>query len=138
MSRLSACLAVALFVVLPAPVSLAAQILADGEFELLFSNGPGTPNFNSAITLSHIVPADLGPTTGRHLILSLRDSSRPDQFCDPDDPSGGLFDGCATVDWPFPGRRGINLLGLTLDSGNQTLHLRMSDELADEPEPDGP
>lgn len=138
MSRSLVRLVLALLFVLQAPTLLSAQILAQGEVDLFFSTGPGSPTFNSAITLPHTAPADLGPTAGRLLVLSLRDASQPDQFCDPADPSGGLFDGCAVVDWPFPGRRGINLVELALDSGDRTYHLRMSDQLEDDPEPDGP
>ena len=138
MPKILARLAFALTLVLGVPCQLTAQVLAQGEVDLFFSTGPGSPNFNSAITQVHTVPVDLGPTAGQRLVLSLRDASRPDQFCDPTDPSGGLFEGCAVVDWPFPGRRGINLVELALASGDRTFHLRMSDELSDDPEPEGP
>lgn len=123
---------------LTVPVATEAQVLASGTFDLAFSGGPGSATFNSALTRMHGMPLDLPPTAGAHLVVSLRDLSRPEQVCDPDDPSGGLFDGCATVDWPFPGRRGTNLLELQSSSGNETLHLRMDDTLSAEPEPDGP
>ncbi len=138
MPKALARLALTLILALCAPSLLMAQVLAEGEVDLFFSTGPGSPHFNSAITRMHTVPADLGPTAGQLLVLSLRDSSRPNQFCDPEDPTGGLFEGCAVVDWPFPGRRGINLVELALNSGDRTFHLRMSDDLADDPEPDGP
>ncbi len=131
-------LAVPWIVALSMPSLLSAQVLASGEVDLLFSDGPGSPTFNSAITRVHTVPMDLGSTSGKLLVLSLRDASRPDQFCDPDDPTGGLFEGCAVVDWPFPGRRGINLVELEMDSGDRTFHLRMSNALSDDPEPEGP
>ena len=138
MSKTLATLALALLLALSTPSQLTAQVLAEGEVDLFFSTGPGSPNFNSPITQMHTVPADIGPTAGRLLVLSLRDSSRPEQFCDPEDPTGGLFEGCAVVDWPFAGRRGINLVELELDEGSRTFHLRMSDEFDDEPEPEGP
>ncbi|MEM7049323.1 MAG: hypothetical protein AAF604_06675 [Acidobacteriota bacterium] len=129
---------IGLALLLAGGLSAQAQVLASGQFPLGFTSGPGSPNFNSAITLAGTVPADLGPTAGGRLVLSLRDVGRPDQFCDPDDPSGGLFDGCATVDWPFPGRRGINLVRLELADGVQDFHLRMDDTFSAIPEPDGP
>ncbi len=118
--------------------SAQVQVLASGTVDLEASSGPGDPNFNSPITRMHVLPVAPMPAAGSRLIVSLRDISQPDQFCDPSDSSGGLFDGCATVDWPFPGRRGINLVEIELTSGAQTLHLRMDDTLADDPEPDGP
>lgn len=121
-----------------APTMASAQLLASGEFALPASSGPGDPNFNFAFTVEPTVPTGLGTTAGKTLAISLRDSSRPDQFCDPDDPFGGLTEGCATIDWPFPGRRGINLMAIDLEGGKQTFHLRMEDMLSDQPEPDGP
>ncbi len=114
-------------------------VLASGTHNLDFSNGPGDANFNSAITRMHTLPLDLGATAGDRLIVSLRDLTQTSQVCPGDeDPSGGLFDGCATVDWPFPGRRGINLVEAQLTTGLETFHLRMGDVLSSQPEPDGP
>lgn len=115
-----------------------AQILASGEFALEASSGSGDPAFNSALTAVHMLPGVLGSTSGMQVAVGLRDASRPDKVCDLTDPYGGLFDDCAAVDWPFPGRRGINLLELETVSGLLTLHLRMTDVLSLDPEPDGP
>ncbi|MCH9647009.1 MAG: hypothetical protein K0U98_02155 [Deltaproteobacteria bacterium] len=143
-SRLFAVLIPGLFLcLLFAPCLIAsgaaqAQVLASGTYDLQFSTGPGSPTFNSALTRMHTLPGDLGATAGARLVVSLIDLSRPDQDCDPDDPSGGIFEGCAVVDWPFPGRRGINLIEAQLTTGFETFHLRMGDVLSDEPEPSGP
>ncbi len=116
-----------------------AQVLASGQVDLPHTTtGPGSPEFNFPVTRMHTVPLGVSAAAGARLVVSLRDVNRPDQFCDPDDPSGGLFDGCATIDWPFPGRRGINLVELELSTGIETFHLRMNDVLSDIPEPDGP
>ncbi|MEM7350833.1 MAG: hypothetical protein AAF657_08505 [Acidobacteriota bacterium] len=115
-----------------------AQELASGEFALEASTGPGDPVFNSPLTAKHVMPMGIGSTSGVQISVGLRDVSRPEKVCDRTDPSGGLFDDCAAVDWPFPGRRGINLLEVETVSGLQTLHLRMTDTLAPDPEPKGP
>lgn len=120
------------------PHTTDAQTLASGTFDLEESSGPGHPAFNSALTANHTLPGDLGSTAGGMIVVALRDSSRPDKVCDLDDDFGDLFSGCAAVDWPFPGRRGINLLEVETTSGMQTLHLRIGDTLSADPEPDGP
>lgn len=118
--------------------STEAQLLASGTFDLEESSGPGDPAFNSALTANHTLPGDLGSTAGEMVVVALRDSSRPDKMCDLDDTFGDLFSGCAAVDWPFPGRRGINLLEVETTTGLETLHLRIGDSLSADPEPDGP
>ena len=117
---------------------VSAQVIAAGQFQLDPSTGPGHPDFNSALTAMHTIPIDLGSTTGSHLSIGLRDISRPDMVCDLDDDFGDLFNGCAAVDWPFMGRRGINQLDFDTDSGTGTLFLRIGDTLSLEPEPLGP
>ncbi|MEM1180820.1 MAG: hypothetical protein AAGM22_20920 [Acidobacteriota bacterium] len=120
------------------PPAVGAQTLASGLFDLPNSTGPGDPGFNSALTANRTLPADLPPTAGAEIHVRLRDVSRPDMVCDLDDTFGDLFSGCAAVDWPFPGRRGINLVEVETDQGLVTLHLRMNDTLSLDPEPDGP
>lgn len=132
-------LLVACCLLLGLPAVAQVQVLASGQVDLPHTTtGPGSPEFNFPVTRMHTLPLGLGSTAGARLVVSLRDISQPDQLCDPNDPSGGLFDGCATIDWPFPGRRGINLVELELSTGIETFHLRMNDELSDTPEPDGP
>ncbi len=138
MSPIRAAWPILISLLLVSPSVAQAQVLASGTFDLQFSLGPGSPSFNSPLTRMHTMPADLEETAGGTLIVSLVDLSQPGQLCDPDDPFGGLLDGCATVDWPFPGRRGINLVEVQLSTGLETFHLRMSDQLAADPEPDGP
>jgi len=135
MSRKSVVVTLCLFCIAAWPGTLTAQVLASGQFDLEASSGPGDPAFNSALTANHAMPMGLGATSGVEISVGLRDVGRPDLVCDPD---GGLFQDCAAVDWPFPGRRGINLVEVETTSGFVTLHLRMTDTLEADPEPDGP
>lgn len=120
------------------PAMLPAQTLASGLFDLPRSTDPGHPDFNSALTANHTLPAGLPTTMGSEIHVRLRDASRPDKVCDLDDDFGDLFNGCAAVDWPFQDRRSINLVEVETDQGLVTLHLRMNDGLSLDPEPDGP
>ena len=114
------------------------QVLASGLFDLPNSTGPGDPDFNSALTANHTMPLGLIAPAGAEIRVALRDVSRPDMVCDLDDDFGDLFNGCAAVDWPFPGRRGINLVEVETVQGLMTLHLRIGDTLSAVPEPEGP
>lgn len=114
------------------------QTLASGTFDLPNSTGPGDPGFNSPLTAQHTLPLGVTAPAGTEIRVGLRDVSRPDKVCDLDDGFGDLFNGCAAVDWPFMGRRGINELEVETTEGFTTLHLRMGDVLSLEPEPDGP
>ena len=115
-----------------------AQTLAEGSFDLPRSTGPGHPDFNSVLTANHFMPMDVEALAGSEIRVGLRDAGRPDKVCDLDDDFGDLFNGCAAVDWPFPGRRGINLLEVETVDGLQTLHLRIGDTMSVDPEPEGP
>ncbi|MEM6796348.1 MAG: hypothetical protein AAF725_20420 [Acidobacteriota bacterium] len=120
------------------PVCAGAQTLASGTFDLPSSTGPGHPDFNSALTAMHAIPLGVSATAGTEIRVSLQDVSRPDMVCDLEDSFGDLFSGCAAVDWPFDGRRGINLVELETAAGLETLHLRLNDTLSADPEPEGP
>ena len=95
------------------------------------------PGFHEALIVSATVP-DLGPRPGSDLVLTLRDSSRPEQACSRQHP----LSGCASVDWSdSPGRPNVpangifdNYLVVVTASGETTLFLREDGRLAGDPE----
>ncbi len=116
--------------------------LATGALELAAASAFGEPGFHETLLAQASVPADIGPTAGRRLVLTLRDASRPSQECSQQHP----LSGCATVDWSDdPSRPNVppdgvfdNRLVLELETGVVTLFLREDGELATEPEPFDP
>jgi len=119
------------------PVTV-TQLLGTGEFSLPVANAFEDPGFHGTQTLRLRLPAGLGPTAGRRLVLGLRDASRPSQRCGSDHP----LSGCATVDWSDapdrphvpPGGVFINSLTLALPTGPRVFFLSQGDRLADAPD----
>lgn len=114
------------------------DVIAAGVLELPAASSFGAPGFHEVLMAQPSVPADIGPTAGRRLVLSLRDVGRPDQECSQQHP----LSGCATVDWSdSPGRPNVppdgvfdNHLALELSTGPLTLFFHEDAELATEPE----
>lgn len=125
-------------VVVTDPFIVAAQYLANGEFNVPAASAVGEPGFHEPFSATHPIPSRLDPTKGKRLIIALRDLSRPQQRCDGDDPRSG----CATVDWsddpsrPKAPRSGgfDNSITLQLASGSRTYYLTASEALADQPD----
>ena len=90
------------------------------------------------VVVNASLPSDLGPTSGRKLVLTLRDSSRPDQTCSRQHP----LSGCVTVDWSdAPGRPNVppggvfdNHLALPAGGAQSLLFLHEDGRLDTEPE----
>ena len=90
------------------------------------------------VVVNASLPSDLGPTSGRRLALTLRDSSRPDQTCSRQHP----LSGCVTVDWSDgPSRPNVppggvfdNHLALPVDGAQSLLFLHEDGRLDTEPE----
>jgi len=98
----------------------------------------GDPGSHEVLIVSHVLRSDLPATSGRLLIVSLRDATRPSQACASDEPE----DGCATVDWSEdpsrprvpPGGVFDNRLDLELVSGSRRLYLSRTLRLNDVPD----
>ena len=123
----------------PAGTATEGLILATGTLDLAAATAFGEPGFHETLLAQASVPPDIGSTTGRRLVLTLRDASRPGQECSRQHP----LSGCATVDWSDePGRPNVtpdgvfdNRLVVELVTGALILFLHEDGELATEPEP---
>lgn len=129
-------------VVVTDPFIIAAQYLANGEFNVPAANALGEPGFHEPFSATQTIPSRIDPTKGKRLIIALRDLSRPQQKCDSDDPRSG----CVTIDWSddpsrakLP-RNGVfdNSLTLQFASGAHTFYLTASGALADQPDKPDP
>lgn len=127
-----------------APSSAAApepsgRVVASGELALPAAGAFGEPGFHDVLTFTAAVPPG---TSGRTLVLRLRDASRPERSCASEHP----LSGCATVDWSDdPGRPKVpasgvfeNTLMVRAGAQSATLHLRANGRLAAAPEPFDP
>ena len=115
-----------------------SALLASGTISLPAASSFDGPGFHEAVTVSATVPAALGPSPGNKLVLTLRDSGRPEQACSQQHP----LSGCATVDWSdSPSRPNVppngvfdNHIVVVTAGGELTLFLREDGRLATEPE----
>jgi len=111
----------------PAPPSPTQLVLASGELALPGAAQEGDPGSHEVLIAGHLVRSDLPATSGKLLILTLRDATRPALACASEDPE----DGCATIDWSDdPDRPRVppdgafeNRLDLELVSGVRRLYL---------------
>ncbi|MFQ5408950.1 MAG: hypothetical protein ACE5FI_11105 [Anaerolineales bacterium] len=116
----------------------APLVLASGEFDLPAANAFGEPGFHAAYSFTHEIAVAAEVLSGKRLVVSLWDASRPDQVCGRDHP----LSGCATVDWSDAEGRpnvppgGVFDNSLTIEDaiGIQTFYLSESDVLADAPD----
>ena len=115
-----------------------ADILATRTFPVPAANSFDEPGFHHSLVISATVPSDIGPTSGRRFVLTLRDSSRPDQTCSRQHP----LSGCVTVDWSDdPSRPNVptdgvfdNHLVLPIDNTQSMFFLHEDGQLTTEPE----
>lgn len=122
----------------PTPAPTAGQPLAAGEFSLAAAGDFGDPGFHAVVTATATLPESRTVTSGRSLVLTLKDAGRTNQTCATEHP----LSGCATVDWsdspdrPHVPPTGvfINTIRLQLSSGPRTLYLRQSGALASSPD----
>ena len=121
-----------------AMVESESLILAEGTWELPAADAFGAAGFHDVLEAAATLPADLGETAGRRLVLALRDVSRPGEVCGSEHP----LSGCATVDWSdFEGRPGVpesgvfeNRVSFGTVAGESTLYLSETGVLAVEPD----
>ena len=114
------------------------RLLLSGGFDLPAASGFGELGFHQVLTVSGILPQQLGPTEGRRLLLMLWDSGRPGLACSRDHP----LSGCATVDWSdAPSRPKVppngvfdNSLTLHLASGEHVFFLSEEGRLNEVPD----
>jgi hypothetical protein len=113
-------------------------VLASGELRLPAAINESDPGSHEVFVVLQELRPDLRPTSGRELVLTLRDASRPGLACGSDEPE----DGCATLDWsgdpedprvPAEGRF-VNRLRIELVTGVKDLYLSRSFRLNDLPD----
>ena len=118
------------------------RTLAAGELNLAAARSFREAGFHEVLVVSRNVPLDLGQSAGQRLILTLKDSGRPEQTCSNQHP----LSGCATVDWSDdtsrpkvpPGGVFDNSLNVRLVSGVRDFFLSESGGLNDAPDPFDP
>ncbi len=75
------------------------------------------------------IPADLGPTTGKLLVLSLRDASRPDIAC-----TGGIGGSNCAIIVALPSRE-EGFVSVATTTGRRRLYIQSTFQLDVDPEP---
>jgi hypothetical protein len=119
----------------PSPGGL---VLASGELQLPAAVDENDSGYHEVFVVLQELRPDLMPTSGRELVVRLRDASRPGLVCASDEPE----DGCATIDWSGdpadprvpPEGRFVNRLRVELDTGVKDLFLSRSFRLNDLPD----
>jgi hypothetical protein len=122
----------------PDPSSADGLVLASGELILPGAGNENDSGNHEVLVARHQLRSDLEGTSGRLLVLSLRDLTRPSQSCPSEEPE----DGCATVDWSAdpeeprvpPEGQFVNRLDFELTSGPRRLYLSRSFHLNDVPD----
>lgn len=115
-----------------------SAVLATGTIAVVAANSFDDPGFHLLAVVNATLPADLSPTSGRQLVLTLRDSSRPDQTCARQHP----LSGCVTIDWSdAPGRSNVppggvfdNHIALSVGGAQSVFFLHEDGRLDPEPE----
>jgi hypothetical protein len=119
----------------PAPGGL---VLASGTLVLPAAIDQNDAGSHEVFVVLQALRPDLMATSGRELVVALRDAGRPGQQCPSDEPE----DGCASIDWsddpasprvPADGRF-LNRLRVELDTGVKDLYLSRDFRLKDVPD----
>ena len=96
----------------PGPAPSAGIVLMSGTLRLPAALDRGDVGEHQEYIVNRRLPEDLEPTSGRTLVIELRDATRPALICTDDEPEAG----CATVDWSAePGLPGVPANGLFIN-----------------------
>lgn len=122
----------------PSPPSAGGLVLTSGELVLPGAGTESDSGNHEVLIVRHQLRSDLEGTSGRLLVLSLQDLSRPTQSCPSEEPE----DGCATLDWSAdpedprvpPDGQFVNRLDFELTSGPRRAYLSRSFHLNDVPD----
>ena len=122
----------------PDPAPSVGVVLMSGTLTLPAALDRGDIGEHQEYIVNERLPEDLEPTSGRTLVVELRDATRPELTCTADEPEAG----CATVDWSAePGLPGVpagglfvNRLEIELASGAVEYYLSRTLRLAAVPD----
>ena len=122
----------------PAPGTQGGTVLGSGTFTLPGALASGDPGEHEVFLINHDLRPDLEPTSGRRLVVELRDASRATMVCPTDEPE----DGCATIDWSGQAEQPgvpegglfINRLEVVLRSGPREYYLSRTLRLENVPD----
>jgi len=115
-------------------------VLLSGTAQIEAAQSFDDPGFHEVLSVDGAIPdlGDLAGTAGSSIVVSLWDTSRPDQTCNQDHP----LSGCITIDWSdSPSRPGVpesgvfnNQIRFAAAGGPVDLYLSESGALATTPD----